>query len=361
MKIAYILPSLAKKGPIIVVYDLINELIKCKEVDEIIVYYFDDIRELNFPCKTIKISFWKSIDFDNFDIIHAHMLRPDIYVFLRKIIGKIKKAKLISTLHQYNYPILKYGLKSKFKAYVASLLWNVIFLSPYDVIVCLTEDMMKYYKRYIGLKNKNIRVINNGRPLPHFNEDINKDDEIFKTIHKDHKDSIIIGTSCLLTKIKGLEQVIKILPEMPDAYFVIIGDGIEKNNLETLARNLGVYERCIFLGFKKNPYEYYKYFDVFVLPSRSEGFPLSIIEAASMKKSIVCSNMNVFLEIFSENEVTFFKLDNLKDLKQKILYAFYNKEQLANNVYKIYLEKYTSQVMAKKYFALYKELIDLKS
>lgn len=352
MKIAFILPSLLKKGPIIVVKDIVDNLVDNDFIKEIVIFYFDEKVEVNFPCQTERISFKDKIDFDYFDIIHSHMIRPDLYLFKNKLFGNIKKAKIISTLHQYNYINLQYDFQNKFKAFIISKLWN-LFLCKHNFIICLSKDMKKYYENQIFINNTKLRYIYNGRPIQNLEDFTNKDE----ILHKIPNKSIVIGTSCLLTKRKGLEQVIKILPKISNLYFIILGSGIEENNLKALASELGVFDRCIFLGFKSSPFDYYKHFDIFILPSRGEGFPLALLEAASMKKAIISSDLDVCIETFSKEELSFFKLDDLDDLKNKILYTYQNKEYFENNVYKIFLEKYTSVIMAKNYLYLYKEVL----
>ncbi|MEM3509359.1 MAG: glycosyltransferase family 4 protein [Nitrososphaerota archaeon] len=353
MKIAYILPSLAQRGPIIVVKELIDNIIKNHYVRDIMVFYFDDIVQLKFQCKTKRINIDDKINFDYFDIIHSHMLRPDFYLFKNKILGNIKTAKIISTLHQYNYMNLRYDLKNRISAYFFAKLWNLL-LTQHDCIVCLSKDMVKNYEKQAFINSGKLRYIYNGiTPKNLYEYETNYED---KEANYFTKESIILGTSCLLTKRKGLEQVIKIMPDIPNMYFVILGSGEEENNLKSLARSLKVLQRCIFLGFKQDPFKYYKYFDIFILPSRSEGFPLALLEAASMKKPIICSNLNIFREIFPNGEVVFFDLDNLKDLRDKIIYTYKNREYYAEKVYISFLKQYTSEIMAKRYFELYKEI-----
>ena len=85
MKIAFILPSLKNQGPIIVAKDIIEGLINI--VEQIDVYYFDKGEgeaEVNFSCDTHLISFYEKIDFNKYDVIHTHMLRPDMYVWFHR-------------------------------------------------------------------------------------------------------------------------------------------------------------------------------------------------------------------------------------------------------------------------------------
>ncbi|HFI8955690.1 TPA: hypothetical protein ACGSL1_005506, partial [Escherichia coli] len=61
MRLCFILPSLSKKGPNIVAYDIINELIKRNDVEKVDVYYFNDNNEgalLKFKVDIFKISFF---------------------------------------------------------------------------------------------------------------------------------------------------------------------------------------------------------------------------------------------------------------------------------------------------------------
>src|SRR5665647_3488542 len=59
---------------------------------------------------------------------------------------------------------------------------------------------------------------------------------------------------------------------------------------------------------------YLKYFDFFIMPSRSEGFGLALIEAIQQKIPVICSDVAVFRELFHEDEVTFFKSEDLPSL-----------------------------------------------
>ena len=80
-----------------------------------------------------------------------------------------------------------------------------------------------------------------------------------------------------------------------------------KISLLDLADRLGVRDRVCIAGYKKNAYQYLPYYDIYVMSSRSEGFPLSLLEAMIYKRNIVCSDIPIFKEILSENEVTFLR------------------------------------------------------
>jgi glycosyltransferase involved in cell wall biosynthesis len=75
--------------------------------------------------------------------------------------------------------------------------------------------------------------------------------------------------------------VIRALPSVPGVHFRIIGTGPDESILRSLAKELGVQDRVTFVGFLQNsklPEELHKS-DIFIRPSRSEGFGISFVEA----------------------------------------------------------------------------------
>ena len=343
MKIAFILPSLKNQGPIIVAKDIIQGLVdKAKLID---VYYFDKENiELLFPCNTYRISFFQKIDFNKYDVVHTNMLRPDLYTWYHR--KKTDKCKFISTLHQIIYDNLK-GNYNKFIAYIFEKIW-VKILNKQDSIVYLTHLMANTYKNRI---HKPYQVIYNGRAYHKEKIEAKVDEESqILDIKKQFK---VIGTHCLLTKRKGIHQTILALKHLPDYFFIIVGDGIELENLKSLAKRENVYDRCWFLGYKKNAISYLKYFDVYAATSYSEGFSLSLIEAGQCKLPTVCSNIAIFKEQYNENEVVFYELDNIASLSEAIVKAFNNKQQYAENIYKRAINDYSIENMSNQYLKLY--------
>ncbi len=68
---------------------------------------------------------------------------------------------------------------------------------------------------------------------------------------------------------------------------LLVGEGDEKENLEKLIVQLGLSQRVFLLGNQKNPHQYIKRSDYWILTSRFEGFPMSMLEAAALGKVII--------------------------------------------------------------------------
>ena len=343
MKIAFIIPSLINEGPVIVSKDIIEGLID--KVTLIDVYYFDERENtLSFSCNTYRISFFQKIDFNKYDVVHTNMLRPDLYTWYHR--KKTDKCKFVSTIHQFMYETLK-NTYNRFIAFIFEKVW-IHALKKQDEIVYLNHIMEHTYKNRI---KKASNVIYNGRTFS--KEIINAPVEEHSKLLAIKKQFKIIGIHCMVTKIKGVHQTILALKYLPDYFFIVIGEGAEKEALQKLANEQSVADRCLFLGYKKNAISYLKYFDVYAATSYSEGFGLSLLEAGQCKLPIVCSNIAIFKELYNENEVVFYELDNIASLSEAIAKAFNNKQQYAENIYKRAIDNYSIENMSNQYLKLY--------
>lgn len=344
MNIAVILPSLKNKAPVQVAKDIVDILIfKGCSVE---VFYIKNIVELSFNCPTRKINFFKKFDYEKYDVIHSHMIKPDFYIWLHR---KSIKSLCVSTLHNEIDKVLKdyYGvLISK----IVTPLWTM-FLKAHDQVVCLSE----YAKTCLQKKHRmnNIICIHNGRTVS--GELTNTDDvELLKGITHSYT---TLGVIANISKIKGIEQIINSLYALVDYCLIIIGDGPDLARLKKLVREKGLSDRCIFFGHKENAHVFLEHIDIYMMTSYSEGFPLVLIEAAQYKKPIVCSSLPIFKEFFNSSQVSFFDLDNKESLINAVKAADYKKKQLSNNIYEVYLQRYTKEKMGFKYYQNFKKLI----
>ena len=344
MKIAYIIPKPSNTGPILVVLELVKEM--SRHGHNCTVYHFDKGDEIIFPCRTQQISFFQKINFDHFDVIHTHGLRPDCYIFLHKPLKS--KTLFITTLHNYIIPDFSYQY-NKFIAYTIGNLW-MLGIRRHDKIVTLSQDAMKYYQRRLPLQK--LTYAYNTRSLPH-SEPIDKRSR--QKILQFKKDSFILGVNAALTDRKGIDQIIKALKELANYKLIIIGDGKSKIPLENLSVNEQVSERVLFLGYQKDAYRFLPFYDLFILPSRNEGFGLTLLESALYKKNVVCSRIPIFEELCPEGEVTFFELENIPSLVKAIQTASQSPD-LGNKLYQRYIQSFSPNVFYKRYNQIYNNL-----
>jgi len=221
-----------------------------------------------------------------------------------------------------------------------------------DKVVVLSKNAIEYY-RHILFKTSNLEYVYNGVSVIKPKREL-LEGELLSQIATRFK---IIGTVSVLTKIKGLKQVIEVLPGFNDVFFVVVGDGPEKDNLIKLSRELQVDDRCLFLGYKDNATDYLPFFDFFIFPSYSEGFGLSLIEAAASKRPCVVSDIPIFRELFDESQVSFVELDNNDSMEAAISKVIKDGHELSMNMYSRFKRGLTLEAMGEGYLRLYRKLL----
>ncbi len=341
MRIAFIVPSLIKSGPIKVVHQLVEELQK-EHLIEIFYFKIPDREKLFFEVPVHQIKFIEAIDFDAYDIIHSHTILPDAYIWYHR--NKIKKAKTVTTLHSYAKEELGFTY-GEFQAFFIVKAWNLA-TSNHDQVVVLSKNAVNYYKQF--WHNKNIVYVYNGVA----------DMKIVISNKKDGRSEIMkIGTIASaggINRRKGIDQIIKAMPKLEDYELYIAGKETDETaNLKQLAKMLGVLDRIYFLGYVDDMASFIKEMDLFVVSPRSEGFSLALQEIVRYKKPVVCSDVPIFRELFSETEVKFFMLNDIESLVEAIRDLSVNGDALAGNAYKKFLAMYTADKMAENYLNVY--------
>ena len=133
-------------------------------------------------------------------------------------------------------------------------------------------------KRFFGVPRQSVTVIHNGVP-PSAADPVDFDDRP------------VIGCAARLEDQKSLHVLVEAMAELPDVRLVLVGDGERRPDLEARARELAVADRVEFAGWKDDACPYIAGFDVFVLPSRDESFPLTIVEAMLARTPVVASDV----------------------------------------------------------------------
>ncbi|MBN2409486.1 MAG: glycosyltransferase family 4 protein [Candidatus Aminicenantes bacterium] len=114
----------------------------------------------------------------------------------------------------------------------------------------------------------------------------------------------IVGTVARLHRQKGVIHLLRagrrILEAIPESRIAIVGDGPQAGRLKREARRLGLEERCLFLGERRDAPSLMALFDIFVLPSLWEGLPFVLVEAAALGRPIVATAVDGVPEILED-------------------------------------------------------------
>lgn len=118
-------------------------------------------------------------------------------------------------------------------------------------------------------------------------------------------DAPVIGTVGRLAEIKRQDLLVRafahLLRKLPTAHLLLVGDGPMRSELERLADNLGVCQAVHFAGYREDRDRLLHAMDIFTLTSRSEGMPLSVLEAWAAGVPVVAAHVGGLPELIDHD------------------------------------------------------------
>ena len=138
--------------------------------------------------------------------------------------------------------------------------------------------------------------------------------ESLDRVTPDHENAFVFVTTCRLVPVKNLSTLLAVFKELvsrnPDKKMKlwIVGDGTEKEKLQKQVDDLELNGKVVFCGFQEDVRPYLEAADVFVLPSFSEGFSISLVEAMLCGLPCIVTNQGGPSEII-EDQVTGFLIN----------------------------------------------------
>ena len=229
------------------------------------------------------------------DIVYAHCMHTALAAF---IIAKIYKAKFVIRL----YGIGK-GALNKWRHFPSYMMIKRCLKIPADAYI-LTNDgtSADLFARKLGVPDDKIFFLKNG-----IQKKINLiPDEKLRNELAPHGEKIVISVS-RLTNWKQVDLIIKMMPEllkqMP-VRLLIIGDGDQREMLQTLAEELGVKEHVLFLGAKKQDeiYQYLNVSDAFVSMNLLSSMSNPVYEAMICGVPVVALNTGATTDLIHDGE-----------------------------------------------------------
>jgi N-acetylgalactosamine-N,N'-diacetylbacillosaminyl-diphospho-undecaprenol 4-alpha-N-acetylgalactosaminyltransferase len=186
--------------------------------------------------------------------------------------------------------VVNHGIVSRYK--IKGLLGRFnLFLIKYlyahaDMIILISKEMKNDLNDLFKFTNHQI-VINNPYNIQHILQYKNYQSRAFLF---DKQKKYLIGMGRLIS-LKRYQDIINVLSKLNNHIeLILLGEGEEKNKLQELSHSLKIGNRVHFLGNVDNPFQYLSKADIFILPSETEGFPNSIIEALACEIPIISSD-----------------------------------------------------------------------
>lgn len=306
--------------------------------------------------KPFDFRIWKKvkhlIEEENIDIVHAHGTRAASNLFWA---AKKLKLPLIYTCHAWSFHRDQNAVVKKLR-----ILSEQFLTTKADVNIC-GSNANRETGRHL-FKNFDAVVINNSIDPKRFNPN-----GVFKNIREElgiAADELIIASIARFTlqkqPLKLIAAFAEVSKKIPNVRLLMVGDGEQKEEAIKLIQKRKLQNNIILQPFRQDIPDVLAAVDIFILPSLWEAFPIALLEAMSMGKAVIGTNVDGTPEIIMHeqngllidvNDVEKASADALlrlctdealrKRLQQaaiKSIYNTYNVETLARKNEEVYLQ-----------------------
>jgi glycosyltransferase involved in cell wall biosynthesis len=325
------------------------------------------LREMNIRTHIIKtkkpfdFSIWKKVTTlllnEEIELIHSHGSRATSNVFKS---AKSLKIPLIYTIHGWSFHDDQNPFSKKIR-----VMGERFLTSRAIVNIAVSDSNLQSGKKY--LPKLEATVINNGIDLQKFNPSNN-----FKDVRREIKvdpSAVLIIFIARFTSHKQPLSLIKAFAESlkinPTFQLLMVGDGDEKKEAVELVKKLKLESNLTFLPFRQDVADLLAAADIFVLPSLWEGLPIGLLEAMSMGKSIIATNVDGTREILKngQNGLLIETNNLIKNLSDALSYLAKNAQSrklLAANAIITVNENYNAAIMTRKIETVYADVLKYK-
>lgn len=335
-KILFVIHSLAIGGSEKSLVSLLNTIdLKKYEVDLMMFKKGEDFEKhipkgikVLEPPKYYKFIYDKQINLNFYDKVRFNLCRVKTGVNLRvnkkiqseqilyknqnKVFEKLNKTYDVAIAYSQGLPT--YFVADKVEA-TKKIAWincdyattgydkdlDELFYDKFDKIVAVSETIKKSILEIKPKYKEKIEVI-----LDIVNPILIESMADEKVVFEDKSHINILTVARLVIHHKGYDVAIKAAKSLKDNGYnfrwYVVGEGEHRKEIELLIKENSLENNFILLGKKENPYPYMKNCDIYVQPSRKEGFGLTVVEAKILKKPIVATNFNTAKELINNYE-----------------------------------------------------------
>ncbi len=289
----------------------------------------------------------------NLDILHLHYAIPHASAayFARQILKKSgRDIPFITTLHGTDITLV-----GRDPTYAPVVTFSI---NESDAITAVSDSLREETLRSFKIE-KEIFVIPNFVDIKRFHQ---TDKDHFKQMLAPANERILVHVSNFRA-VKRVKDVIrifeKIRKEIPSK-LLMIGDGPDRQSAEDLAREMGIYNDVRFLGKQEQISEILSIADLFILPSETESFGLSALEAMACNVPLISTNAGGLPEINIEGKTGFLSdVGDVDSMAKNAIYILNDDERLTQfkKAAIAQARKFEKQHIIPQYEQLYCEVI----
>lgn len=264
--------------------------------------YFHEVEMSNYPLfehslygLSLTSKMMEVIEYEKLDILHVHYAIPHATsAYLAKQILKKSKSdiKIITTLHGTDITLV--GLEPSFLPLVK------FSIEESDGVTAVSRFLKEKTITNYHI-DKDIEVIHNFIDNDEFKP---KENCQYRKRFAPNDEKILIHTSNFrpIKRVPDTIRILEIVKKQIPSKLILVGDGPDRSEAERLARELGLQDDVFFLGKQDSLWEILNAADIFLMPSQSESFGLSALEAMACGLPVVSSSIGGLPELILHNE-----------------------------------------------------------
>ena len=294
------------------------------------------------------------VKFEKLDLLHVHYAIPHAsaaYMAQQILSDQNIKIPFITTLHGTDITLV--GKDPSFEPVIN------FSINKSNMVTAVSESLKKDTNELFEVKN-NIKVIPNFICIDDYKLENN---DFYKKRFAPNNEKIICHISNF-RKVKRIEDVLlsfEIISNEIDVKLILVGDGPERSALEKISRESKYRNNIYFLGSLKSTKEVLNISDLFFLPSSTESFGLSALEAMACSVPVISTKTGGIPEVVIDGESGYLsKVGDVKEMSSNAIEILSNENKLSlfkENALKQAMKFDVKQILP-RYEKIYEKCID---
>jgi len=286
----------------------------------------------------------KIIKTESIDIVHCHQYTPYVYGVIASLFST---CKVVFTEHGRFHPD-RYSWKRR--------MVNPLLGLTTSSITAISEATKNALAEFEWFRRRSIKVVYNGIKSTAASTKYRHQNDLGLT-----SNNIVFGTITRFDTIKNLPMMVnafaQVHSEHAHARLLLVGDGDERSDIESLVSKLGINDAVIFTGFQTDTKKYMSMIDVYVLSSFSEGTSMTLLEAMSFSTCCIVTAVGGNVEIIEDRKNGYIvESDNTQQLSNtmsKLIDDKHARDQMGNAAKKTFDQKFDLNQMVQSYKEIY--------
>jgi glycosyltransferase involved in cell wall biosynthesis len=280
----------------------------------------------------------------NADTVHAHGYKADIYTYFALRGSDIPLVSTCHTWYDNDLFVSLYGMADR------------MVLRSFAAVVAVSDEVKQRLLK-AGVHKDKIHLVRNGIDLRPF-------DNATPSLQKNFADDpSIVGLVGRLSTEKGVDIFVRaaafVSAELPSTKFVIVGEGPDREKLESLIDELKVRESVSMLGRRDDMPSVYASLEIMVSASRQEGLPIAILEGMASRRPLIATTVGAVPTVVLDGRTgVLVPPENVEALASEIVSLLKDpsrRESLGAAARKLVEEEFSAERMTADYLRVYEE------